>query len=88
MIPLPKKRPRQKWIKEKCVWCGREFKAARFGALTDSNKCRLRLHYYRRETGFAPDEPPGDITAHAALDLLILTLIRRERERRERAAAS
>lgn len=81
MLPSRLKGKRTKWIKTTCVWCGSQFKAARYGALTDSNKCRLRLHRFRSETGFDPEKPPGDITTQAALDLLIMRLIANERAR-------
>jgi hypothetical protein len=87
MLPSRLKQPRTKWIKTTCMWCGITFKAARYGALTCRNACRLRLCRFRAETGFNPERPPGDITCKAALDILIMTLLIRERLRRERLAA-
>lgn len=78
---------REKWNRNRCVWCAAAFKCNQSRTATCSNKCRLRLHRYRAETGFNPEKPPGKITAAAALDLLIVTLIRRERDRRLEAAA-
>jgi len=69
------------------VWCEKVFACNQSRTATCSNKCRLRLHRFRAETGFDPEKPPGDITTQAALDLLIVELIVRERKRRERLAA-
>lgn len=73
---------RPKWLKLRCVWCGAEFLAHRCDTRTCTGKCRLRLQRFRKELGWEPDRPPGDMTAGAAIDLVILTLIRREAEAR------
>lgn len=69
-----------------CSWCGKGARMARANAVTCSNRCKLCLHRYRRETGFAPEHPQGDLTAAEAIDLLIVELFRRERRRIETAA--
>lgn len=72
---------RERWIKNVCRWCGKPFKATRSGVQTDTNRCRLNLHRFRKETGFDPERPPGELSAGEALDLLIIKLIARERDR-------
>lgn len=69
---------RDKWIVRRCVWCDSKFKTSRGDSRTCTGKCRLRLATFRKNLGWEPDRPPGDMTAGAAIDLVILTLIRRE----------
>lgn len=80
-LPASLKGERTKWHRNKCAWCGSYFRCHQGRTATCGNRCRLRLHRFRTETGFDPVRPPGDITTRAALDLLILELIRRERDR-------
>lgn len=66
-----------------CAWCAERFECSRSDAKTCGPRCRSRLATYTREAGFPPDEPPGQLTAQQALDLLIFELLQREKKRRE-----
>lgn len=66
-----------------CSWCGRGHRQARPGGLTCSPKCKLRMFRFKSFTGFDPEHPPGDLTTHQAIDVLIQELVRRERVRIE-----
>jgi hypothetical protein len=82
-------RPRlkgKKYVKRdtvRCVWCFEPFETNHSNAQTCSGKCRSRLAFFRKVTGFDPDEPPGNVTAHTAYLDLVAKLLAAERVRRQ-----
>lgn len=80
---MGKHRKRLKRYTVLCEWCGVTKPTSRADTRTCSGKCRQRMLAYTREFGYLPDQPPGDVTAGAAIDLELLRLIRAERERRK-----
>lgn len=82
-----KKRSQRRELTVKCVWCDEPFDTTREDAKTCSGKCRQRLAAFVNHLGWEPDEPPGEVTAQHAIDLVILHLIYQERTRRMREAA-
>ena len=66
-----------------CVWCGEPFETNHGNATTCTPLCRSRLAAFRRKTGFAPEDPVGEITAEAAYLELVARLVEVERDRQE-----
>lgn len=85
----PKKRTRRRELKVTtiCAWCREHFESNREDAKMCSGRCRQRMSAFVRELGWEPDEPPGQVTASAAIGLEVFGLIQREKRRREGAQA-
>jgi len=70
----------------RCDWCTDDFNSSRPDTKTCSGKCRQRLAFFVKTTGYTPEYAPGPKTAQDAVDLEIVRLFRAEAARRKKAS--
>jgi hypothetical protein len=70
-----------------CLWCGERFECRNANAKTCSGRCRVNLSKFVRATGLQVIDPPGRVTAGAAIAALVRELLARERVRRAQESA-